>query len=125
MPLHVHKFFVVLVCCLISSCNNFKNPPSESQQPQSYGPPGLADDTTVVKSGEQIFKSRCIVCHGVEGDRGNMNAANLKFSKIDSLSIVQTIMNGKGRMPPFNRLFSDSEMVNLVAYVKSLRTYAR
>jgi mono/diheme cytochrome c family protein len=115
----------VLLCCIAISCTENQKPSTESTQaPPSVTPPSTPD-STIARSGEDIFKARCIFCHGIAGDQINMGAANLKLSLIDSASIVQAIKNGKGKMPRFGDIFSDSQMVNLVQYVKSLRTISR
>ena len=71
--------------------------------------------------GEQIFQQRCAPCHGLGGNARNENAANLQTSRIDSLSITQTIKNGRGIMPTFNGVLNDSDLAHLAVYVKSLR----
>lgn len=116
--------YAALLCCAFISCNNNGKPPSLESKSSSYAvAPAIRNDTSVVRSGDEIFKARCIFCHGLGGNEGNAGAANLKLSLIDSLSIVQTIKNGRGKMPPFDGQFHDSEMNNLVAYVKSLRLH--
>ena len=71
--------------------------------------------------GEQIFQQRCAPCHGLGGNARNENAANLQLSRLDSLSITQTIKNGRGVMPTFNGVLNDSDLAHLAVYVKSLR----
>ena len=73
------------------------------------------------QAGEQVFHDRCIVCHGLYGNTRNENSADLQVSRIDSISIVQTVRNGIGRLPPFDGSIPDSEMASLVMFVKSLR----
>ena len=41
--------------------------------------------------GREIFQERCIACHGQGGNARKDNAANLQFSRLDSISITQTI----------------------------------
>jgi mono/diheme cytochrome c family protein len=71
--------------------------------------------------GKEIFQARCATCHGLDGNARNNNAANLQFTRLDSLSITQTIKNGKGSMPPFKDAIADSDIAHLAIYVKSLR----
>lgn len=71
--------------------------------------------------GENIFKARCIKCHGISGEGVSLHAADLHFSRMDSMDIVNTIHNGKGAMPMFDGSIPDSVMGQLVMYVKNLR----
>jgi len=81
------------------------------------------DNTILAKTepGKELFQARCQACHGGEGSARNNNAANLQFSRLDSISIVQTIQNGRGTMPPFKDAIADSDIGHLAIYVKSLR----
>ena len=72
-------------------------------------------------AGKAIFQSRCQPCHGMEGSAKSNNAANLQVSILDSLSITQTIKNGRGTMPPFQGGIADSDIAHLAIYVLSLR----
>ena len=77
--------------------------------------------------GMEIFQQRCKTCHGITGNGQStdnstyVKAADLQISVIDSLSIANTIINGKGGMPMFDHSIADSDMAQLVMYVKSLR----
>ena len=113
--------FVVMSILLLPGCNGAAGPASPSS---IYADTSYKRGTDISTArGQEIFNERCSDCHGLNGDKRKDNAANLKVSRIDSLSIVQRIMNGKAPMPPFGRLFSDSDMAQLVLYVKSLRRY--
>ena len=118
--LTTYTFIVIATAItpLLENCNG--NGPAN--------PAKIYSDTTYkygsnksVARGQEIFNERCLDCHGQDGDKRKDNAANLKVSLIDSLSIVQRIVNGKAPMPAFGRLFPDSDMAQLVLYVKSLR----
>jgi mono/diheme cytochrome c family protein len=90
------------------------------------GPPH--DDTTGFKAadqstarGQEIFRQRCMACHGINGNFRNNNAADLQLNKLDSIGIVTTIKNGKGAMPMFAGTLQDSDIAQLEMYVKTLR----
>jgi mono/diheme cytochrome c family protein len=74
-----------------------------------------------LSQGMAIFRSRCETCHGIEGNALTTNAANLQVSVLDSLSIAQTVRNGRGRMPGFFSALPDSAIGHLCQYVFSLR----
>ena len=114
-------FIVAAVLSFFAACNGANSPDNPIQTHRdtaySYG----SDKNTT--RGQHIFEERCMDCHGQDGDKRKDNAANLKISRIDSISIVNTIKNGKTPMPMFGSLFSDSDMAQLELYVKSLRRY--
>ena len=104
---------------LLANCNGGPASPAQIYADTTYQ---HGSDKSVAR-GQEIFEERCLDCHGQDGDKRKDNAANLKVSRIDSISIAQRIINGKAPMPPFEHLFSDSDMAQLVLYVKSLRRY--
>ena len=114
-------FIAAVILSVFAACNGASGPANPAQihsdTTYSYG----SDKST--KRGQEIFAEKCMDCHGQDGDKRKDNAANLKVSRIDSISIVNTIKNGKTPMPMFGRLFSDADMAQLELYVKSLRRY--
>ena len=108
----------MLVMVLVS-CSNSGN--SDYKTDSTTVPAQPVDDGHKPSRGEAIFKQRCIVCHGLNGRYHNDNAADLKMSRLDSLGITTVIKNGKTPMPMFGRVIPDSDMVQLVYYVQSLR----
>ncbi|NRA13671.1 MAG: cytochrome c [Crocinitomicaceae bacterium] len=85
--------------------------------------PNPADDPNYKsRPGKKIYKERCISCHGSDGKLCDSGAKDLSRSKMDSVSIVDIITDGKNGMPRQGRyIFNDEEMSNTVQYVKSLR----
>ena len=91
-------------------------------------PQNINSDTThpgavavATNRGMELFQQRCQACHGLSGNYRNNNAANLQVSVADSLTIINTIKNGKGAMPMFASIFADSDLAQLALYVKFLR----
>ncbi len=80
-------------------------------------------------AGEMTFKKNCVMCHGADGTgKTNMGkkvgAADLSSNDIQSLSdeaIAQTVKNGKGKMPSFEKTLSAEEITQVVQYVRTLR----
>jgi mono/diheme cytochrome c family protein len=76
-----------------------------------------------------LYLSACAKCHGSDG-RGGVPAAEglpapsnftdraFQASRSDD-QLKQAIKQGKGPMPPFGALFDDTQMANLVVYVRS------
>ena len=86
-----------------------------------------------ISRGEVVYKSNCILCHGVNGD-GKGRAAKLynpppadltRSDKNDDYKAMIIRMGGKamGRsevMPPWESQLSDQELNDLLAYLRSL-----
>jgi len=78
---------------------------------------------------KHLYNSVCAKCHGSDG-RGGVPAAEglpapsnftnraFQASRTDE-QFKQAIKQGKGPMPPFGVLFDDTQVANLVAYVRS------
>jgi mono/diheme cytochrome c family protein len=87
-------------------------------------------DAESIQRGEQIFASVCSRCHGVDGKGGiaagsanaprNFCDAAFQASRTDA-DLRQVIQKGKGGMPAFGNMFSDSDLRGLL---RKLRTFA-
>ncbi|SRR6266496_4148253 len=79
-------------------------------------------------SGENIFRAKCAVCHGVDGSGRTPNGKKLKVpdlrsnqvQKLPDDELFDVIMNGKGYMPPFEKKMSTDKLQQVIIYVKSL-----
>jgi mono/diheme cytochrome c family protein len=79
-------------------------------------------------SGASTFKSKCVLCHGVDGS-GNtplgkqLQAANLRSKDVQKLSdaeLQKAVHDGQANMPAFADQLSDAEISQVVKYVRSL-----
>lgn len=70
----------------------------------------------------QVYLRNCESCHGMNGDKGVSNAANLKKSILTDADIKKTILEGNSKgMMPYKDLLTEQEVLALVEYVKMLR----
>lgn len=76
-----------------------------------------------------LFKKNCATCHGQDGRAKTFkakfnHARNLTDSawqrEVTDERIFNSISNGKGKMPPFGRNFSEAEINSLVRFVRAL-----
>lgn len=79
-------------------------------------------------SGSGTFKSKCIVCHGTDGS-GNtplgkqLQAANLHSKEVQQRSdaeLHKIVHDGQANMPPFGDQLSDSEIDQVIKYIRQL-----
>lgn len=88
----------------------------------------IAQESGKATSGQAIFKSKCALCHGVDG-RGNtplgkqLQAADLRSNKVQKLSdakIGEIIHDGQANMPSFADQLSAEEINHVVKYIRAL-----
>jgi len=85
--------------------------------------------TLAQNSGEAIYKQRCAMCHGPDGLAGTPTAKMMKVESFKAPSIVKesdaeliaTTKKGKGKMPEFGTKLSDSQIKEVIAYVRTLQ----
>lgn len=95
------------------------NPPSGSNNlvtPVEGGTNQLVIEPT------QLFLQHCESCHGMDGDKGVGNSANLKLTMMNDMQMRQIIVHGSATgMMPFRDKLSDEEVSALIEYVKILK----
>lgn len=103
-------FSLGIISC---SSNEGQTATNQTESSESIGKP--------IDNGKALFQAKCSVCHGLDGTAGIANAANLKTSQSDSISIIQTITNGKNAMPAFKSQLEAEDINQVAEYVRSLR----
>ena len=77
----------------------------------------LASDMT----GEQIYKTYCAGCHGVEGQGSGMCPSfvedKARLAKSDE-ELLLSVKKGKGMMPAYDWLFSDEDILKVIKYLR-------
>ena len=89
----------------------------------SLATPGFAQG-----SGADTFKSKCALCHGVDGMATTpagkaLKAASFKDPKVVNASdavLTIIIKTGKGKMPSFDGKLSDAEIKGVIGYIRTL-----
>lgn len=104
-----------ILCLALGACSNCT--------------PGVEDTSNIVPAvpsnpallaGRQIFEKNCMSCHGEDGTAGIGGAANFKTLRADSLTMMQTVSQGRHNMPAFGEMLSGEEVQEVITYVKSL-----
>lgn len=76
----------------------------------------------------ELFKAKCAVCHGTDGDGNTAVGRGLKMRDLRSGQVqkqadsqLATILHcGKGKMPGYEGKLSDAQIAQLVSYLRSL-----
>lgn len=76
-----------------------------------------------VQRGGTIYSSHCAICHGANGTPVMPGAPN--FRRMEGLmrsdmQVVNSIRNGKGSMPAFFGVLREREMLDVIAYLRTL-----
>ena len=77
----------------------------------------------VAQDAAATFKSKCAVCHGPEGKGGKMGTRDFASPEVKAQSdaqLTEIITKGKGKMPPYGGKLKDTEVQDLVTYIRSL-----
>jgi cytochrome c6 len=80
-------------------------------------------------AGPELFKTKCQGCHGPNGDASTPMAKNMKVRELASADVQKQsdsdlkneISKGKGKMPAFGSKLSDTQIDDLVKYIRSLK----
>jgi len=95
----------LLACGLIAACAS----------------PAFADDAA------GTYKTKCAMCHGPDGKGSatgtKMGARDFGSAEVKAESDAQltdVITKGKGKMPPYGGKLKDTEIKDLVTYIRSL-----
>ncbi len=106
-------FSIGSLICFIVACSS---PETKSPPQQTTSIP-----MEVVDNGKIIFEEKCMACHGADGTAGIVNAANLQTSKLDTISVLRIVTNGKNGMSPFKDQLGTGEIEQVTNYVFALR----
>ena len=89
-------------------------------QAQVFTPSAPAGDTVSggdIYRGEIVFERECASCHGTGGAGGGVGP-RLQGSGLDTATVMATVQQGSGVMPP--GLVSGQDEADVVAYVVSI-----
>lgn len=83
-------------------------------------PAGAAD----IARGAQTYAMHCAVCHGPAGQGVHPMAP--KFNRGErllqsDLTLLDTVRRGKNAMPPFTGVLRDREILDVIAYLRTLQ----
>jgi cytochrome c6 len=77
----------------------------------------------VAQDAAATYKAKCAVCHGPDGKGGKMGTRDFASPEVKAESDAQLtdiITKGKGKMPPYGAKLKDTEIKDLIAYIRTL-----
>lgn len=72
-------------------------------------------------SGIEIYKTRCVSCHGTDGKMGMNGAKELPSSPLDAEQRIEVVTYGRKIMPGFKELLSKEEIKAVVDFTMTLK----
>jgi len=91
------------------------------QETPQQAPNKNSDISSTDNKGAEIYKTKCAMCHGSDGNLGIGGAKKLTESQLDLASLKTQIRKGKGTMPPFEAQLSAEEIDSVADFVMGLR----
>jgi cytochrome c6 len=88
----------------------------------------MAPPAVRAQNAAATFKTKCAGCHGADG-KGNTGAGKAmgvhdfgsdEVTKMSDTDLITTVTAGKNKMPAYGKSLKDSEIKDLVAYVREL-----
>jgi cbb3-type cytochrome c oxidase subunit III len=80
------------------------------------------------QKGAELFKAKCVICHGQDATGNTKMGAKLKVhdltgsdvQKLTDPELRELIAKGKNKMPAYEKKLSQDQIDSLVAYVRAL-----
>lgn len=72
-------------------------------------------------SGEQVYATYCVACHGADGAMGFSGATNLRNSNLTLEERIHVITKGRKAMNAFKGILNAEEIENVSEYIEELR----
>lgn len=115
MNVNTNKLLLLLFL-LIGACQSAEEQISNKETAAKTG-----HSTPSKPDGMAIFRQRCVVCHGSDGNLGLNGAKHLSESVLPLEERINIITNGKNLMTPFRTLLSPEEIQAVAAYTLTLK----
>lgn len=93
---------------------------TQADKAATTGSQMAAADTKKI-DGEKVYKKRCVVCHGINGDMGMSGAKDLTNSELPVEERVNIITNGKNVMTAFGEILDEDEIQAVAEYTLTLK----
>ncbi len=74
--------------------------------------------------GQQLYNLHCAACHGSRGEGVVPEAPKFQLGERmeqPDMTLLQSIKTGKKGMPPFFGILQDAQILDVLAYVRTLR----
>jgi cytochrome c6 len=87
----------------------------------------LCNSPVQAQDAAATYKAKCVMCHGADGKgsavgvkMGAHDFTSADVQKQTDAQLTEAITKGKGKMPAYEGKLKDTEIKDLVAYIRSL-----
>ncbi len=113
-------FVIVASMAIIWPCLSTAAVAEQSTSAGSASPPAQPEASSSDIDGEQMFATTCGFCHQ-DGGRAAGRGPKLSKTERSDEFIIERIKKGKmGSMPAFGSVFSDGQIIAILAYIRGL-----
>lgn len=84
----------------------------------------LPSQAVNLAQGQQLFNLHCAACHGMRGEGVMPEAPKFRVGERleqPDMMLMQSVKTGKNKMPPFFGVLKDSDILDILSYVRTLR----
>jgi cytochrome c6 len=90
--------------------------------------PLMVPPVTLAQNAAATYKAKCAGCHGADGKANTAPAKALgahdfgsdEVTKMSDTDLITIVTSGKNKMPAYGKSLKDTEIKDLVAYVREL-----
>lgn len=79
--------------------------------------------SSMAQDAAATYKAKCAMCHGADGKGGKMGTRDFGSAEVKAetdAQLTDIITKGKGKMPSYTGKLKDSEIKDLVTYIRGL-----
>lgn len=84
----------------------------------------VCNSSAVAQDAAATYKAKCAMCHGADGKGGKMGTKDFASPEIKGMSdaqLTEAVTKGKPpKMPAYGEKLKDTEIKDLVAYIRTL-----
>jgi len=83
----------------------------------------ICTSSALAQDAAATYKAKCAMCHGADGKGGKMGTRDFASPDVKAetdAQLTDIVTKGKGKMPPYGGKLKDTEIKDLVTYVRSL-----
>lgn len=87
----------------------------------------VCTSSAMAQDAAATYKAKCAMCHGADGKgsptglkMGAHDFTSADVQKQTDAQLTEIITKGKGKMPPYDGKLKDTEIKDLVAYIRGL-----
>lgn len=75
-------------------------------------------------AGKDVYMRHCVTCHGERGESKLIGVPNFSRGEViissTDMMLAETIKRGKTTMPGFQGILKDAEILDVIAYMRTL-----